>query len=238
MDSQKSNRLDVTDSMEMSTVDGALTSRRKSTAGAKMSPTDRGAIAPKRARGRLRVEAILSASTEIFAEQGYDAATMTEIASRSGTAIGSLYRFFPSKSALAEMLVEHYAAHVMTHLDGVARRCAGARDPEAGAAQLADALVTMMQTLLAERASVLALVDSQNATAASLRVRLHSAMLARLQALLVTITDVSPARALASAKVILLLLKGVSACADAPLNERLQLADDLRALIAHQVTRR
>jgi len=91
---------------------------------------------------------------------------------------------------------------------------------------------------LAERASVLALVDSQNATAASLRVRLHSAMLARLQALLVTITDVSPARALASAKVILLLLKGVSACADAPLNERLQLADDLRALIAHQVTRR
>jgi AcrR family transcriptional regulator len=32
----------------------------------------------------------------------YDQAKMTEIATRSNTAIGSLYRFFPSKEALAQ----------------------------------------------------------------------------------------------------------------------------------------
>ena len=37
-------------------------------------------------------------------EKGYDAATMTEIAARSGTAIGSLYRFFPSKESLSDAL--------------------------------------------------------------------------------------------------------------------------------------
>ena len=43
-----------------------------------------------------------------FMEKGYDAATMTEIAARSGTAIGSLYRFFPSKESLSDALLLHY----------------------------------------------------------------------------------------------------------------------------------
>jgi AcrR family transcriptional regulator len=67
-------------------------------------PTTRttGAHEPKRQRGHLRVAAILEAGVAVFTEKGYDAATMTEIAARSGTAIGSLYRFFPSKDVLAD----------------------------------------------------------------------------------------------------------------------------------------
>ena len=65
------------------------------------------ARAPQRPRGHRRVAAILAAGEAVFQERGYDATTMTEIATRSGTAFGSLYRFFPSKAALADALWEH-----------------------------------------------------------------------------------------------------------------------------------
>jgi AcrR family transcriptional regulator len=64
---------------------------------------------PKRARGKQRVAALLDAGAAVFAEKGYDAATMTEIAERAGAAIGSLYQFFPSKEALAEALFDQFA---------------------------------------------------------------------------------------------------------------------------------
>ncbi|WP_245639904.1 helix-turn-helix domain-containing protein [Paraburkholderia heleia] len=64
---------------------------------------------PKRERDRRRVAAIMDAAVAVFTEKGYDAATMTEIAARSSTAIGSLYRFFPTKEALAEALLLRYA---------------------------------------------------------------------------------------------------------------------------------
>jgi AcrR family transcriptional regulator len=53
----------------------------------------------------LRVAAILKAAEMVISEKGFEAATMAEIASRSDTKIGSLYRFFPNKESLAETLV-------------------------------------------------------------------------------------------------------------------------------------
>jgi AcrR family transcriptional regulator len=64
---------------------------------------------PKRERGKQRVAALMDAGAELFAEKGYEATTMTEIASRAGAAIGSLYQFFPSKEALAEALFDRFA---------------------------------------------------------------------------------------------------------------------------------
>ncbi|MGC2783759.1 MAG: helix-turn-helix domain-containing protein [Roseiarcus sp.] len=64
---------------------------------------------PKRERGKQRVAALLDAGAAVFAEKGYDGATMTEIAERAGAAIGSLYQFFPSKEALAEALFDRFA---------------------------------------------------------------------------------------------------------------------------------
>jgi AcrR family transcriptional regulator len=64
---------------------------------------------PKRERGKQRVAALIDAGAELFAEKGYEATTMTEIASRAGAAIGSLYQFFPSKEALAEALFNQFA---------------------------------------------------------------------------------------------------------------------------------
>jgi AcrR family transcriptional regulator len=59
---------------------------------------------PKQKRGRQRVEKILQAAAEVFAEVGYEAATTHAIAERAQTAIGSLYQFFPDKLAIFHAL--------------------------------------------------------------------------------------------------------------------------------------
>jgi AcrR family transcriptional regulator len=61
--------------------------------------------APQRSNGKLRVAAILDAAAAAIAEKGYEAATMAEIAARSGTKIGSLYRFFPNKESLGDTII-------------------------------------------------------------------------------------------------------------------------------------
>lgn len=55
---------------------------------------------PKQQRGKDRVEKILDAAAVVFDEVGYEAATTHVIAAKAGTAIGSLYQFFPDKAAI------------------------------------------------------------------------------------------------------------------------------------------
>lgn len=55
---------------------------------------------PKQQRGKERVERILDAAAAVFDEVGYEAATTHLIAAKAGTAIGSLYQFFPDKAAI------------------------------------------------------------------------------------------------------------------------------------------
>ncbi len=63
---------------------------------------------PKQKRGRERVEKILVAAAEVFAEVGYTTATIQQIADRADTAVGSIYQFFPDKLAIFHALeAEH-----------------------------------------------------------------------------------------------------------------------------------
>ncbi len=64
---------------------------------------------PQQARSRQRVNQILDAAAQVFEEVGYDAASTELIATRAQTSIGSLYRFFPDKSAILYALAERYA---------------------------------------------------------------------------------------------------------------------------------
>ena len=52
--------------------------------------------------------AMLDAAAAEFVQAGFDAATMTAIAERSGSSIGALYQYFPNKLALARALRERY----------------------------------------------------------------------------------------------------------------------------------
>lgn len=81
-----------------------------------------GARIPKRARGKERVAKLQQAATVVFAEKGYEAATMTEIAARAGAPIGSLYQFFPDKEALAETLMQNYFALLAADLQALEAR--------------------------------------------------------------------------------------------------------------------
>ncbi len=112
-------------------------------------------VEPKRERGRLRVQAILDAAAAVLAEKGYEAATMSEVAACSRTAVGSLYRFFPTKEALAQALSQRFVVAVGARLDDVAAQ-ASAMTPAA----LADALIGVMTALRQDRAAVVSLLDA------------------------------------------------------------------------------
>jgi AcrR family transcriptional regulator len=63
---------------------------------------------PQQARSAARVELLLDVAEEVFEEVGYDAATTNLVATRAGVPVGTLYRWFPDKSALAEALADRY----------------------------------------------------------------------------------------------------------------------------------
>ena len=112
--------------------------------------------APKRERGHQRVAAIMEAGAALFKEQGYDAVTMTEIAARSGTAFGSLYRFFPSKEALADALLLRYAQHALDRLAAL-----GENSATMSLDALTDAFIDFMLELQTERSFAIAVIDAR-----------------------------------------------------------------------------
>lgn len=75
-------------------------SRRTPQAGAE--PSRR---AGRRADPTLRKEAILAAALTVFAERGYEAARLDDVAARAGVAKGTLYLYFKDKEALFEELL-------------------------------------------------------------------------------------------------------------------------------------
>ncbi len=87
---------------------------------------------PQRKPGRRRVAALLEAAGAVFAEKSYDTATMTEIAARAGSAIGSLYQFFPTKELLADALIAQYAASLYDRLASLEGEAAALSADELG----------------------------------------------------------------------------------------------------------
>jgi AcrR family transcriptional regulator len=167
------------------------------------SPNPAQGAAPKRQRGHARVAAILQAAAGLFLDKGYDAVTMTEIAAHADTAIGSLYRFFPSKEAVADALLRTYAERLA---DGLAQL--RTRTPALAPGALADALVDFMLEVRGQRSVALALIDARNLEAS--RLQLREAMLADLGSLLgAALPDLPTPRRAPMALALLHLLKGV-----------------------------
>ncbi len=79
-------------------------------------PTDARAAAsprrPRQERGQRRVEAILDAAAALIAESGSAGLTMQAVASRSRTASGSLYHFFPDRESVLCGLAERHVRQV------------------------------------------------------------------------------------------------------------------------------
>jgi AcrR family transcriptional regulator len=67
---------------------------------------------PQQKRGQRRVSGFLSAAASVIAEVGYERATMSAIAKRSHSSVGSLYQFFPNKMSVAEALRNQYVKNL------------------------------------------------------------------------------------------------------------------------------
>ncbi|MGE8103403.1 TetR/AcrR family transcriptional regulator [Allorhizobium sp. NPDC080224] len=133
-----------------------MASQKSSSAATSQATPAPTAKEPKRKRGIARVAKLLDAGAAVFAEQGYRAATMTEIAARAEAPIGSLYQFFPNKDVLADALVARYAEHVEAALDRIRAQVA-----DLDGSQLADRLLDVLVAHAVERSLALSLLDAR-----------------------------------------------------------------------------
>jgi AcrR family transcriptional regulator len=121
-----------------------------------LSSRNRAPLEPQRDVGRQRVAELLQAAAAVFQERGFEAATMAEIAERADAKIGSLYRFFPNKDAVADALTRQYVAALQAEFDAIHAHAADAT-PE----QLADILIDLMVKLHPQARALTALLDSR-----------------------------------------------------------------------------
>ncbi|MDZ5450961.1 helix-turn-helix domain-containing protein [Labrys sp. ZIDIC5] len=121
---------------------------------------------------------LLEAAAEVIQERGFEATTMAEIAQRADARIGSLYRFFPSKDAVADALMDRYATVLAGAYDAV-RDQAGSATPE----QLADILIELLVQLHPQARAVTALLDSRTDWT-QIRLRFRAQALAGVRAAL------------------------------------------------------
>lgn len=69
---------------------------------------------PVQARSAASVEAILEAAVQVLLKEGKERLTTRKVADRAGVSVGTLYQYFPNKSALLQAVLRN-------HLEGVAR---------------------------------------------------------------------------------------------------------------------
>ena len=67
---------------------------------------------PKHRRSRETIARILEAADSVFAANGVEDSTTTEIAAAADVALGSLYHFFPDKYSIAHALADRYLEQV------------------------------------------------------------------------------------------------------------------------------
>ena len=78
----------------------------------KRAPSSQGVArpGPVQRRSRERLERILACAIEVMAEKGSDAFRMSDLVERTKIPFGSLYQYFPDKTAVIATLAERYNA--------------------------------------------------------------------------------------------------------------------------------
>jgi AcrR family transcriptional regulator len=117
----------------------------------------RAALEPQRRAGKRRVAELLRAGADVIAERGFEAATMAEIATRAGAQIGSLYRFFPSKDALADALIHRYR-----ELVNAAFQKTDGRSGSSTIEEFADDLLSVFAGVRGDTPAIVALLDARS----------------------------------------------------------------------------
>jgi AcrR family transcriptional regulator len=113
-------------------------------------------VIPRKERERLaRREEIQRAARAVFAEKGFEAATLEEIAERSELAKGTIYGYFENKEALFFSLIEEI-------LEGQARIIKEAHEMDKTAPEKLCQVVRRYVTYLAERHDLFRILMGQS----------------------------------------------------------------------------
>ncbi len=89
---------------------------------------------PVQDRSEKRVASLLSHAEAVLAKVGYEATTMTEIAARAKTSIGSVYQYFPNKEAITAALYATYGANFVERWSNFQEETKGIGTEELGSA--------------------------------------------------------------------------------------------------------
>lgn len=80
---------------------------------------------PLQARSTASVDAILQATVQVLLKIGKDRLTTTRVAARAGVSIGTLYQYFPNKSALLRAALQRHIDEVLAAVLLACREQAG-----------------------------------------------------------------------------------------------------------------
>lgn len=72
---------------------------------------------PQQERSQARFDSILATAMRLFAEQGYEAVSMREIARATELPIASLYMYFPTKLSIVREIWSRYSTAVASQLE-------------------------------------------------------------------------------------------------------------------------
>ena len=77
---------------------------------------------PVQARSATSVEAILEATIQILLTVGKERLTTTRVAARAGVSVGTLYQYFPNKSALLQACLQRHMDEVCQAVEQVCKQ--------------------------------------------------------------------------------------------------------------------
>jgi AcrR family transcriptional regulator len=80
---------------------------------------------PVQARSAASVEAILEATIQVLLDAGKERLTTTKVALRAGVSVGTLYQYFPNKSALLQAALKRHLAGVTEAIERVCKEQKG-----------------------------------------------------------------------------------------------------------------
>jgi AcrR family transcriptional regulator len=80
---------------------------------------------PVQARSSASVEAILQATVQVLLQVGKEGLTTTRVAARAGLSVGTLYQYFPNKSALLQAALKRHLSKVTDAIEAVCKEQRG-----------------------------------------------------------------------------------------------------------------